>query len=88
MEHMSDKELETLRNLQAKAKRVARKEEEFLKEVDDRKNELMKRFNQSDRLDEIAKQLHTETEILSDWLLSKEHKELFKKAHQPGAESK
>lgn len=44
MEHMSEKELEQLRALQAKQKRVQRAEQEFFEEADKRKEELLARW--------------------------------------------
>ncbi len=44
MEKMSAKELETLKALQAKQKRVQRAEAEFFEEADARKDELLARW--------------------------------------------
>ena len=44
MEKMTDKEKQTLRQLQAKQKRIARAEVAFLEEADARKEELLKRW--------------------------------------------
>lgn len=48
MEKMTRKEQELLRELQAKAKRVKRAEDDFFKEADSRKNELLSRWGLSD----------------------------------------
>lgn len=44
-EKMTKNELEQLRKLQAKQQRIRRHEKEFWKEVDNRLNEIMKRYN-------------------------------------------
>ena len=44
MEKMSDKEIKKLKELQAKAKRVARHEADFFHEVDERKAEILARW--------------------------------------------
>lgn len=44
-EKMTKNELEQLRKLQAKRQRIRRHEKEFWKEVDNRLDEIMKRYN-------------------------------------------
>ena len=44
-EKMTKNELEQLRKLQAKQQRIRRHEKEFGKEVDNRLDEIMKRYN-------------------------------------------
>lgn len=44
-EKMTKNELEQLRKLQAKQQRIRRHEKEFWKEVDNRLNEIMKRYD-------------------------------------------
>lgn len=44
-EKMTKSELEQLRKLQAKQQRIRRHEKEFWKEVDNRLDEIMKRYN-------------------------------------------
>lgn len=44
-EKMNKNELEQLRKLQAKQQRIRRHEKEFWKEVDNRLDEIMKRYN-------------------------------------------
>jgi len=44
-EKMTKNELEQLRKLQAKQQRIRRYEKEFWKEVDNRLDEIMKRYN-------------------------------------------
>lgn len=44
-EKMTKNELEQLRKLQAKQQRIRRHENEFWKEVDNRLDEIMKRYN-------------------------------------------
>lgn len=45
LEKMTKNELEQLRKLQAKQQRIRRHEKEFWKEVDNRLDEIMKRYN-------------------------------------------
>lgn len=66
MEKMTQKERETLLALQAKAKRVQRAEEEFLREADARKTELIERWGLSAMLQETAARVGTGTEIMDD----------------------
>lgn len=79
MEKMTNKERETLLALQAKAKRVQRAEEEFFRDVDERKDEILERWNTSDRLQALASQLGTDADSLFDWILSDEHAYLYRK---------
>ena len=44
MKKMSDKDIETMRKLQAQYKQMKRAEEAFLHEADERKNELLERW--------------------------------------------
>lgn len=44
MEKLTDKELQTLRALEAKQKRIKRADAKFLKEADARKDELLSRW--------------------------------------------
>ena len=78
MEKMTNKERETLLALQAKAKRVQRAEEEFFRDVDERKDEILERWNTRDRLQALASQLGTDADTLFDWLLSEEHVDVFR----------
>ena len=54
LEKLTQKELETLRELSAKQKRIARAEKQFLSEADSRKEELLKRWGINDDLSFIA----------------------------------
>ncbi len=45
MEQMSQHELDTLRKLQAKKRRIQRNDEKFFIEVDNRKDEILKRWH-------------------------------------------
>ena len=49
-EKMTKNELEQLRKLQAKQQRIRRHEKEFWKEVDNRLDEIMKRYNLIDNV--------------------------------------
>lgn len=66
MEKMTRKERETLLALQAKAKRVQRAEEEFLREADARKAELLSRWGLSAMLQETAAPVVPDREIMAD----------------------
>lgn len=71
-ERMTQKELDTLRALQAKQKRVQRAEEEFFKEADSRKDELLDRWGKSDRLQEAADHVGVDAAMLFDFITSDE----------------
>ena len=66
MEKMTASEKKMLRDLQAKEKRVMRAEAEFLKEADSRKDELLKRWKMSDRLEQAAELVTLFAWITSD----------------------
>lgn len=84
MEHMTEKELEQLRALQAKQKRVARAEEEFMKEVDARKDELLSRWDHEDRLQQAAEVIGTDADTLYAWITSEPQVAYFKRNHASG----
>lgn len=81
IERMSAKEKQMLRELQAKEKRVQRAEAEFLKEADARKDELMDRWERSDRLNKAAEIIGTDADTLFDWITSAEQVAFFKRKH-------
>ena len=81
MEYMTEAERKKLRDLQAKEKRVARAEAEFLKEADKRKNELIQRWNMSDRMQKAAAKIGTDPETLFKWIVSDEAIQLFHRTH-------
>ena len=81
MEKMSAKERELLLSLQAKAKRVQRAEEEFFKEADARKEELLSRWSMSDRLTEAATIVGTDPDTLFDYITSDRQVEYFRRSH-------
>ena len=81
MEYMTEAERKKLRYLQAKEKRVARAEAEFLKEADKRKNELIQRWNMSDRIQKAAAKIGTDSETLFKWIMSEEANQLFHRTH-------
>ena len=66
MEKMTQKERETLLALQAKAKRVQRAEEEFLREADARKDELLERWGLSDKLQSNATHIEQDMDSMND----------------------
>ncbi|MCR4752033.1 MAG: hypothetical protein K5852_07030 [Eubacterium sp.] len=70
MERMSERERKLLLDLQAKAKRVARAEEEFLHEADSRKSELMHRWNLEDRWQIFAEKMGVDADTLYEWISS------------------
>lgn len=82
-EKMTKKELETLHALQAKQKRVQRAEEEFLREADSRRDELMKRWGRSDRLTEAAERVGTDAGSLFDWITGPEQIAFYRRKHLP-----
>ena len=73
MEKMTKKERELLLTLQAKAKRVQHAEEDFYKDVDERREEILERWQIEDRLQALASQLGIDADELSDWILSDYH---------------
>jgi len=81
MERMTDKELQQLRALQAKEKRVQRAEAEFFKEADARRDELLDRWEKSDRLHEAAQLIGTDADTLYGWITSDEQVAFFKRKH-------
>lgn len=78
MEKMSNKERETLLALQAKAKRVQRAEEDFFREVDERRDEILDRFCAKDRLQDAAALIGTDADSLFEWILSDDHVYLYR----------
>ena len=81
MERMSESELKQLRDLQAKQKRVQRAETEFFKEADLRREELLERWEVSDKLAEAAQMIGTDSDTLYDWITSEEQIMYFRKRH-------
>lgn len=81
MEKMSEAELKTLRELQAKQKRAQRAEAEFMKEADTRKEELMERWSVTDRLAEAANIIGTTPDDLYAWITSEEQISYFRRRH-------
>ena len=81
MEKMTETELKTLRELQAKQKRAQRAEADFMKAVDSRKDELLERWDVSDRLAEAADMIGTDPDTLYAWITSEEQIAYFRKRH-------
>ena len=81
MEKMSDRELQMLRDLQAKQKRVQRAEEEFFREVDSRREELLNRWNIQDRLSVAAERIGTDSDTLYEWIVSEPQITYFHRTH-------
>lgn len=81
MEKMTATERKTLRELQAKEKRVARAEAEFLKEADARQLELIQRWNTSDRLADAAKIVGTDPDSLYEWITQPEQIDYYRRKH-------
>lgn len=55
MEKVSDKEIEEFKRLQAKIKRVKRQEEQFFKDVEERREEVLERLGVEDLSDDQKK---------------------------------
>lgn len=55
MEKVSDKEIEEFKRLQAKIKRVKRQEEQFFKDIEERREEVLKRLGVEDLSDDQKK---------------------------------
>ena len=81
MEKMSEAELKQLRELQAKQKRVQRAEQEFLKEADSRKDELLERWNVQDQLKQAADLIGTDKDTLFAWVTSDEQMAFYRRRH-------
>lgn len=81
MEKMTAAEKKLLRELQAKEKRVMRAEAEFLKEADSRKDELLKRWEISDRLEQAAELIGTDSDTLFVWITSDIQVRYFRQKH-------
>lgn len=81
MEKMTESERKMLRDLQAKAKRVARAEEDFYKEADSRKDELLRRWAVVDRLEKAADVIGTTADNLYDWITSPAQTAYYRRAH-------
>lgn len=81
MEKMSEAELKQLRELQAKQKRVQRAEQEFLKEADSRKEELLERWDVHDRLQDAATKIGTDPNSLYEWITSDDQISFYRRKH-------
>lgn len=81
MEKMSEAELKQLRELQAKQKRVQRAEQEFLKEADSRKEELLERWNVQDQLKQAADLIGTDPNSLYEWITSEDQISFYRRKH-------
>lgn len=86
-EKMTQKELDMLHALQAKQKRVQRAEEDFLKEADSRRDELLSRWGQPDRLQEAADLIGTDADTLYGWITSDDQVAFFRRKHMVGTAS-
>lgn len=81
MEKMTETELKTLRELQAKQKRAQRAEANFMKEADSRKKELLERWGVTDKLSEAAEKIGTTPEELYVWITSDEQTSYYRRRH-------
>ena len=81
MEKMTEAELKLLRELQAKQKRAQRAEAEFLKEADNRKEDLLARWEVKDRLAEAAEKIGTTPEELYAWITSEDQISYYRRRH-------
>ena len=77
MEKMTAKEKEKMLALQAKYKRVQRAEEDFYREVDEHRDEILERFGRHDQLREVADLIGTDKETLLAWLKTDDHRYVF-----------
>lgn len=100
METMTKSEKELLKKLQAKQKRVSRQEKEFLEYADKHKEELLQRWNLSDknnnkmsdnslqRLYEMMKHISqlygTDINSLLNYISTDQQVNYFRKTHQNG----
>ena len=82
MERITEREKEQLRKLQAKYKKAQRDLEEFYREAEERKEELLLRWNIEDRLDLAAKVIGTDANTLYDYITKEDQIKHFKKMHQ------
>lgn len=82
MEKMTERERKMLLELQAKAKRVQRAEEEFFKNADERRDDLLARWAIRDRLQDAAERIGTDADTLYAWITSDRQIEFFRRAHQ------
>lgn len=87
MEKMTQKERQTLKELSAKAKRIERAEKQFLSDADERKEELLARWNiktdSGKELEEIAILYYGISAVeLREWITSDRQVEYYKLRHQ------
>lgn len=65
MEQMTEKEMQLLRELQSKQRRIQRREKQFFDEADTRKNELLERWGMSDNTVVIPQKAINATESVN-----------------------
>ena len=82
MERMSLKERKQLQDLQAKYKRVQRAEEQFYKDADEMKEQLIERWNLTDRLTQAAVIIGTDPDELYSWITSDAQIAYYRRTHQ------
>lgn len=95
MEKMTEKEIQLLRDLQAKQKRVKRAEEEFWSNVEERKSEVLERLNISvaapadnttdkviERINEIAEKYGTDVDTLLEYISTDRQVSYYRSTHQ------
>ena len=82
MERMTDAEKKQLNELQAKQKRVQRAEAAFLRDADERKEELLRRWGVTDRLSEAATLIGTDPDALYEWIVRDDQVRYYRQHHQ------
>lgn len=78
---MTEKELEQLKALQAKQKRVQRANEDFMKEADARKEELLSRWGAQNKWAKLAQKIGTDEDSLYRWVSSEKQIAFFKNSN-------
>ena len=66
MEKVSNKEIEEFKRLQAKIKRVKRQEEQFFKDVEERREEVLERLGVIEMSDEQKKKNDTNQAVVNE----------------------
>lgn len=78
----TEKDLQTLRELQARQKKWQRAQKAFYKEIDSRREEVLDHLNHTDRLEQIADAYDTDSDTLFNLLMSDAQISAFKEMQQ------
>lgn len=82
MEKMTESERQKLKDLQAKAKRVERAEKDFWANVEERKDEILAKYGQTDnRLEQIAAVYGCSVDELISYIISERQVSYYKNTH-------